>query len=284
MDLLNYYLEQGVMTRVTTMKEMIGEIPADIKKIVTLVQNFLLHQHFAVRYGVELTPEQQQEPTIRGFNDKLVLLRGKGIEGISQPLPVDQKLIGICRDFSVISAALCREAGIPARARCGFATYFEKDRYVDHWVLEYWHREQQRWLMVDAQLDELQRKRLDINFDTLNVSKDHFLVAGKAWQLCRCGEKDPKLFGIFQWWGFDYLKCNLILDANSLLKVPMQPWDFWEGYKNTEIADFTEADYRIIDELARLTLHVDQDFSALESFVNGNSRIKVDSSYLNQTG
>ena len=33
----------------------------------------------------------------------------------------------------------CAAQGMPARARCGFGAYFEKGKYVDHWVTEYWN-------------------------------------------------------------------------------------------------------------------------------------------------
>lgn len=65
--------------------------------------------------------------------------------------------------------------------------------------------------------------------------------------MCRGEKADPELFGIFQWWGYDYLKCNLILDANSLMKMPMQPWDRWEGYKNLPVLEWSENDYLIMD-------------------------------------
>ena len=33
----------------------------------------------------------------------------------------------------------CCAPGVPARARCGFGAYFEKGKFVDHWVTEYWN-------------------------------------------------------------------------------------------------------------------------------------------------
>ena len=102
---------------------------------------------------------------LRSFEEKLVFLSRRGFQHVSDQKSPQDKMIGICRDFSVAAAALCREAGIPARARCGFATYFEPGKYIDHWVLEYWNEVEQRWVMVDPQLDELQRRTLRISFD-----------------------------------------------------------------------------------------------------------------------
>ena len=109
----------------------------------------------------------------------------------------------------------------------------------------------------------------------LDVGETDFINGPKAWIMCRTGKADPDLFGIFQWWGYQYLRCNLILDANSLLKMPMQPWDMWEGYKDLPMEKWTEADYAVMDELAALALAIDDDFEAFAEFVSSNDKIRV---------
>ena len=95
----------------------------------------------------------------------------------------------------------CARQGVAARARCGFGAYFEKGKFIDHWVTEYWNESQQRWVLVDAQLDQRQRELFGIAFDPLDVPRDQFLVAGDAWQLCRGGKADPGAFGILDMHG-----------------------------------------------------------------------------------
>lgn len=275
MDIFEFYKTHGVMTEPGRMKSMVKDIPKDIKTIGAYVQNIFLHQHWAGAYGLQLTEERKQEPWIRSFEEKLSFLQNQDYRHVSEVHPLEKKMIGICRDFSVAAAALCIEAGIPARARCGFATYFEEGKYIDHWVLEYYHEEQQRWILVDTQLDALQRMALNIPFDTLDVSKEYFLTAPAAWKLCREGKENPEKFGIFQWWGYDYLRCNLLLDVNSLIKLPMQPWDGWEGYKVKPLEAWTSVDYETIDELTALALNVNEDLEALYRFIEKDDKIKV---------
>lgn len=276
-DLLAYYREHGPMTEVKTMRKMVTDIPPDVAVIVDYVQRILLHSHWSRAYGVELTEERRREPMLRSFEEKLVFLSRRGFQHVSDQRSLQDKMIGICRDFSVAAAALCREAGIPARARCGFATYFEPGKYIDHWVLEYWNEVEQRWVMVDPQLDELQRRTLRISLDPLDVGEEHFLTGPKAWLTCRRGQADPDLFGIYQWWGYVYLSCNLILDVNALLKMPMQPWDGWRGYKTLPIDEWTEKDFAVMDELAALALAVDENFREFSQSVLDNEDIKVPS-------
>lgn len=249
-NILKLYQEHDIMTEIKTMKHMVTDIPKDIKTIVTYVQNILLHQHWSGVYGLELTDERKKEPFIRNFEDKLIFLNKLGFTHVSEQRPNENKMISICRDFSVVAAALCREAGMPARARCGFASYLVKDKYIDHWVFEYWNEEKKKWVIVDAQLDVIQQRELELPFDPLDVSENYFITGPRAWLLCREGRFNPELFGIFKWWGYDYLRCNLILDANSLLKVPMQPWDMWKGYKSLPIEEWTEKDYKVMDDLS----------------------------------
>lgn len=54
--------------------------------------------------------------------------------------------------------AMLRHQGVPACARCGFGTYFRPNRNKDHLVVEYWKAADERWVMVDKQLDVLQRR------------------------------------------------------------------------------------------------------------------------------
>jgi hypothetical protein len=144
---------------------------------------------------------------------------------LNEPRPPAQRMIANCRHFSTLLTALLRLKGVPARARCGFATYFEPGRYVDHWVCEYWHADERRWRMVDAQLDALQRAVVKPDFDPVDVPPGAFWVAGKAWQACASREADPELFGIADMWGQWYIVGNLCLDMASLNKIELLPWD-----------------------------------------------------------
>lgn len=76
------------------------------------------------------------------------------------PGTVEKHLVGVCRHSNVLLAAMLRTQGVPARARCGFAGYFTPGKFEDHWVCEYWDAAEKRWILVDAQIDALQREKL----------------------------------------------------------------------------------------------------------------------------
>lgn len=275
MKLLAYYKKHGIMSEITSQKSMVDKLPQTIEGIVQVVQNIILHEHWVGHYGVKLDDNKQKEPWIRSVNDKLILLREKGYTHVTDRLDQESKIIGICRDFTLLSVSLCREVGIPARARCGFATYLEKGKYIDHWLLEYWNYDTQKWTYVDSQLDPIQQNILKIPFNPLDVNESFFLTGAKAWELCRSGQLEAELFGIYQWWGYDYIVGNLLLDANALLKLPMHPWNGWNGYKNLPVSKWSIKDYTTIDALSNFVNKVDDDFNALYNYVNLHDTIKV---------
>jgi hypothetical protein len=176
----------------------------------------------------------------------------------------------------LLLAAMLRHQGVPARARCGFGTYFLPDHFEDHWVAEYWNAEQSRWILVDAQLDEFQQNVLKIDFDPLDVPRDRFIVGSKAWQMCRSGEQDPEKFGIFDMHGLGFVRGNLVRDVASLNKVELLPWDCW-GIILNESLDNPE-DLAVLDEVAALTAGDVPDLDAVRSHFESDSRFRVEGS------
>jgi hypothetical protein len=117
---------------------------------------------------------------------------------LTEERPPERRLIGNCRDSAVLFCAILRHQGRPARARAGFATYFQPGFFGDHWVCEPWEAERQRWVSVDP---DISPDPALWGFDTLDVPADRLLVAGRAWQACRAENADPVRFGMPQFPG-----------------------------------------------------------------------------------
>ena len=270
------FLALGRMDAPGRHADMIADLPTDPAELVRLTQNALIHQHVAKWvYDVDLSPERARETWLRTVEEKLGWLGEHGYRHIGDPHPMAAHMVGICRDFSVLGAALFKLAGIPARARCGFGTYFEPGKHIDHWVIEWWNAARGAWQLTDAQMDPPTAAKLQLDFDPMDVPRNRFLTGPVAWQLARSGGADAQSFGIFQWWGYDYLCCNLMLDVNALLNTPMQPWDGWDGYKDLPSGQWTEADWAVVDRLVALADRVDDDFDAFRAFVAEDDRIRV---------
>jgi hypothetical protein len=133
-------------------------------------------------------------------------------------------VIGTCRHFAVLACALLRYRGIAARARCGFATYFQRGQGVDHWITEYWHDREERWVRVDPEIlgqQVLQRPQ--------DLAAGQFLTGGEAWAAFRSGQIDAAWFGVYGTanWGPAEIRGNAVRDLAALNKVETLPWDEW---------------------------------------------------------
>lgn len=229
-----------------------GGDPASLAEVVRSV---MVHVHWRRAYHLPDDAERaRRETNLRDLRSMLARIGELQISlgrsaGDVSPLPLTHRLVGNCRDHSVLYAALLRAAGIPARARCGFGRYFEAGKWIDHWVVERW--DGRRWVVTDAQLDALMREKLGIAFDPLDMPDGEFRSGGEAWLACRAGD-DPHRYGIFELEGWDFVKGNLVRDVCALGGRELLPWDCW-GLALEEKARMDEAALARLDEAARAT-------------------------------
>lgn len=263
--LLSYYSQAGVMTDPGQYAFLLQDLPTDIGSLCRIVQGNLIHVFWAERYGVDLTDAQKQTLEIRHVSQKLARIWEQEKSPLRTARLKERRQVGNCRDFSTFLCAILRYQGVPARARCGFGTYFLPDHYEDHWVCEYWNRKEKRWLMVDAQLDALQYEALKIQFNPLDVPHDQFITGGKAWQMCRTGNEDPGNFGIFDMCGMWFIWGDVVRDFLALNKVEILPWDGGWGHLNMGLNDPlpSEEAMGFYDQIAILTLASDDKFEEL---------------------
>jgi hypothetical protein len=190
----------------------------------------------------------------------------------------EQRGVGICRHFSVFGTALFRRAGIPARARVGFGAYFNAGTFEDHWVVEYWNGT--AWQLLDAQIDEKQRAILHLTFDTRDVPRTQFIIAGDAWQKCRGGKADPKAFGIFDMRGLWFIAGNVVRDFAALNNDEMLPWDVWPPMIMSD--DLMTPDKLVLfDRLSELALDPDRRFSDIRALYERDESLRVPAQVFN---
>ena len=240
---------------------LLDGLPRDVAGLARVVQGLLIHEHIAPAYGVELSAEQHAQAHVRRVEKILDCIARHDGRPLPQARAAGERIVGICRHFTLLHVAMLRHQGMAARARCGFAAYFEKGKFLDHWVTEYWNDGQMRWVLADAQLDQRQRELFGIAFDPLDVPREQFLVAGDAWRLCRDGKADPKAFGILDMHGLWFIASNVIRDVAALNSHEMLPWDVWGGMPQRD----AEIDRPFIDRLAECSHAPDRHFGDLRA-------------------
>ncbi len=249
-DELAFYATAGVMTTLAGLDEPLEGAPTDANAIASTVQGLILHPFWASAYDVEVPPEREAELQTR----PAAVMAARMLELDPRPLvegrrPED-RFIGNCRHFSTLTVALLRRVGTPARARCGFANYFEPGQWVDHWVVEHWNGE--RWVVLDSQIDARQGQVVDVE-DATDLPPGKFIPAGEAWQRCQAGTEVGDRFGILDMWGQWFIVGNIARDLAALNKVEMLPWDGW----GTLASGGPHPEPGYTDEIAELTVSGD---------------------------
>lgn len=271
---IDYYAAPGRITDARHRAGLFDTLPADVGALCRVVQGLLIHVFWAEQYGLRLPEDRMGELQLRSVAAKLDRILELDPRPLDQPRPVEKRLIGNCRDFTVLLASMLQHQGVPARARCGFGRYFIPNHYEDHWVCEYWNAAQSRWVLVDAQMDELQSEKLSLRFDPLDVPRDQFVVGGMAWQLCRSEQADPEAFGIADMHGLWFVRGDFVRDVAALNKVELLPWDSWGIVEEPE-GGVTAGDLAFLDRLAELTSGDVPEFDRVRSLYEGDERLRV---------
>ena len=268
-----YFVQPAPITDPGPYASLLDGLPADMGELCRLVQGLTIHVYWAERYGIQHSPERQSEVQLRTIQRRLKRSLELDPRPLTETRPLEKKIVGNCRDFSVLLVSILRHQGLPARARCGFGAYFFPNHYEDHWVAEYWHAGKGRWILVDAQLDDFQCEVLKISFDPLDVPRDQFIVGGRAWQMCRSGQAAPDSFGIFDMHGLGFVRGDFIRDVAALNKVELLPWDCWGIIEKAREDD--PDDLAFLDHLADLTNADVPDLEAVRKLYETDARLRV---------
>jgi hypothetical protein len=272
-----YYKSDGTMTALGAHTDEFGALPRELASLCEIVQGSLIHRDIAPwLYGLTLSEKQRDDGHLRPVAQMLTRINELDSRPLTTAREVGQRLPSVCRHFSLMLCAMLRHQGIPARPRCGFGAYFTPGKFEDHWVCEYWNAGEKRWVLVDAQLDAIQRKALKIDFNPLDVPRDRFIIAGDAWQMCRSGRAEANLFGLthVHLQGLWFVAGNVVRDLASLNKMELLPWDVW-GLMDMNDEAITDEKKALLDRVAALTLAEDDAFADVRAIYESDERLRV---------
>jgi hypothetical protein len=278
LDPLEFYTKHGVMSDPGEHAPWLSNLPDDIPALCKVVQGLLIHEAWAGQYGVSMPEERALESSIRMVSRKMERILQLDNRPLVEPRPPERRMFSVCRDFALLLTAMLRQKGVPARVRYGFATYFDppgSTGYGEHVVGEYWNTLERRWVLVDAQLDELQCSAVQLTFDPCDVPRDVFLTADGAWQRCQEQSANPKDFGFLpDYTGLWYVKGHLARDFAALNRVEMLCWDYWGIFERRDI-DLPADELALLDRAARLSLEGNGAFSELRTLYLQDMRLRV---------
>ncbi len=273
-QLREYYLRFSTYTDPGLYGQKIAKkLPDEVRELGRLLREQLTHRkHLETsRTGAE-TPEQYGDmtkvPWYRQPEDDIYITASAMLaelfrldkKGLHMKRAEKNRLIVTCRYVAVLTASLLKLKGIPARVRSGFASYIHNNnKSVDHWVVEYYNAEQDRWAMadVDASLEQ------HISFDPYDVPLGTFDFAANAWLDVRKGRANPAFF-----WnaagheGLEVISWELFYDFHCVMNneiIYVHVPEFIYG----KFDQLTEKDLAEIDHLALLMQRPDDNFDEL---------------------
>jgi len=285
-EVLEYYVLQSPITAPSGYAELFEDLPSGVGTLCGVVQGIIMHHCLAAARGIELGEERRQEVELRHVPRMLARILELDERPLTAVRSPEKRLSINCRDYSVMLCAMLRHQGVPARARAGFAGYFgacpegEPGFYVDHWVCEYWNADEGRWALVDVEIDEFERELCKITMNPLDVPRDQFLVAGKAWQLCREERADPDRFGLdpdpeSEMHGLWYVQSQLVRDLAAMNKMELLCWDCWAMGDVGPKDKVSEEDLSLLDRVAALTQADNSTFAELRFTHENDARLRV---------
>jgi hypothetical protein len=256
---LEFYAAPAPMTALpfATMPDYLRDLPTDPAAAAETVRGVLVHRDWAPMLDLNFDADRLADQQRRPMSEVLARIVALHDAPLVTERPLPDRMVGVCRHFAALHVALLRNAGTPARARVGFARYFDGS-WADHWITEWW--DGTRWVKHDAQVGPVATDILQLKFDPADQPDGEFLTGAEAWLRCRAGDEDPNSFGIFDLRGLWFMTGNITLDLASVNKVELLPWDTW-GATSAYGPDWepTDAELAQLDALAELVCEDDLD-------------------------
>ena len=282
-DILDFYAQPASLTSAGRHARLLAPLPTEPRDLLPIVQGLVVYDVVASDfYGVTVPKAREAEIHLRSAEEMLRRLVALDDRPLAEVRTADKRLAGRCHHFVRLLLAMLRAKGMPARARCGFGSYFNPPCFEDHWVVEYWNAREARWALADPQFDDVWREKLKIGHDVLDVPRDRFLVAAEAWTQCRTGRADAARFGIEfeKLRGLWFIAGSLVRDVAALNAMEMLPWDVW-GAQPRPDEHLGPQRLAYFDRLAALTLDPDASFAELRALFTDDEGVAVPEAVFN---
>ena len=211
-EITRFYRQPSPTSDLGRYADLSPGLPAGPEALSAMVRGLLVHNFTAKVQGLPFPAERMSHMQTVGAEAILDNVFSLDPAPLSLGRPAERRMVGLCYHFALLHCALLRATGTPARIRCGFAGYFGAQRWIDHWVVEYW--------------DGDDRRRTDPQTGRSDLTSDDFQDGLTAWHQCRGGASRPALYGNGELWGWDELRGSLINDVAALNKVGVAGW-YW---------------------------------------------------------
>jgi hypothetical protein len=173
---------------------VIDELPADLTALREASSQLVFHYRGDGDWAENGVPaERAGEIDTRYADAMFAVLLSRGEPTLARKRLPPDRVVGCCRDATLLFVSLARHKGIPARMRVGFAAYLQPGLLIDHVVAEAWDEAAGRWRLIDGEMNSNWTPEVGGNpVDWTDLARDQFVTGPDAWQAARAGTCDPE--------------------------------------------------------------------------------------------
>jgi len=183
-SVLDFYRQYSSFTDPGEYVYLYKNLPDSLPELCSLIKSQFIHPFSELpNYSQQIPKERWNEmanyPTVKSILKGLVTYDSRGF--VKDRKPEDRLVLG-CREYAILLASVLKHRGIPARVRCGHASYLIPGFHASHTICEVWNEKEKRWMLVDPGLN------------MIDFSRDKFDFSNDLWLKMQKGEIDPNIY------------------------------------------------------------------------------------------
>jgi hypothetical protein len=273
-SLLDFYRQYSSFTDPGEYEYVYENLPESLSELCRLIKTQTIHPNAELPNYRNLIPEERWDeiyryPTVKSILEGLLSYDSRGL--VSDRKVKDRLVLG-CRENAIILASILKYRGVPARVRCGHATYLIQGFHASHTLCEVWNENDKRWMLVDPSVN-----RIDFN-------KEEFDFSNELWLKMQTGEIDPNVYGFpGQYTGLISILGKVPNDLASILgaEYPHYQYSPILDYASNNDNQLTAEQIELLNEISELMKSIDaENFSKLQDIYNNNPQIQVTLSFV----
>jgi hypothetical protein len=277
-----YYATPTPMTDLTgCVPNALEGLPDDPVELMKVVRGCVTSADMLTQvYELPAPVGRESEAQTRPVAEMIARMQELDPRPLVESRPPERRFLGNCRHFATMSCALLRHTGTPARVRAGFAGYFARDTWADHWIIEYRSASGDGWVRTDPQLDDDWLEKAGYKATSNQLAQTMYWSGAEAWERCRSGELDPDRcnMGGGANWGIGEVRGSVLYDLAALNKNEMLPWDCWARMEAAYSSETDSAYDELLDTVSEVV--TTQELDAIRELYDGNDDLRVPASLL----
>ncbi len=268
-SVLDFYKQYSSFTDPGEYAYLYKNLPDSLPELCRLIKSQFIHPFTELPNYYEQIPKERwnesvKYPTVKSILKGLLTYDSRGL--VKDRKPQDRLVLG-CHEYAILLASIIKYRGIPARVRCGHATYLIPEFHASHTICEVWNKDGKRWMLVDP------------GMNMVDFSRDKFDFSNDAWLKMQKKEIDPNIYGIpGQYSGLVSILAKVNIDLASILgnEYPIYQYapilDY--AFKNNNL--LTAEQIEMLNKISELMKSLDAvNLSKLQDIYNNTPEIQV---------